>query len=192
MERRSILSRSVIVVAVLISIFVPLSLRRWNIDHPRPTQRTVEIPDEIRQKFAKPPGTPEPVVTANHGSSIDTVAFSPIDPSLVVSVSKTGRAARTIKLWDLNDTSEPMTVLAGDSFAFSPDGKFLALTGWSRGTRLWRIDEQKTIITFGRISYAPMAFSPDGRWIANRELGVKLWNIRTPTTIVERPALSHG
>ena len=192
MERRSILSRSVIVVAVLIGIFVLLSLRRWNIDHPRPTQRTVEIPDEIRQKFAKSPGTPEPIVTANHGSSIDTVAFSPIDSSLVVSVSKTGRAARTIKLWDLNDTREPMTVLAGDSFAFSPDGKFLALTGWSRGTRLWHIDEQKTIITFGRMSYSPIAVSPDGRWIANRELDVKLWNIRTPTTIVEGPALSHG
>ena len=191
MRRRSILFRSAIVVSVLIGIFTLLTLHRSNIDHPRPSARTVGIPDEIRQKFAKSPGTPEPIVTANHGSSIDTVAFSPIDPSLIVSVSKIGRAARTIKLWDLNDTSKPMTVLAGDSFAFSPDGKFLAITGWSRGTRLWRIDEQKTINTFGRMSYAPIAFSPDGQWIAGRELGVKLWNIRTPTTIVEAPTLSH-
>lgn len=191
MRRRSILFRSAIVVSVLIGIFTLLTLHRLSIDHPRPSARTVEIPDEIRQKFARSPGTPEPIVTANHGSSIDTVAFSPTDPSLIVSVSKIGRAARTIKLWDLNNTSEPIAVLGGHSFAFSPDGKFLALTGWSRGTRLWRIDEQKSINTFGRMSYDPIAFSPDGQWIASNELGVKLWNIRTPTTIVEGPALSN-
>ena len=191
MQRRSILFRSAIVVSVLIGIFTLLTLHRLSIDHPRPSARTVGIPDEIRQKFAKSPGIPEPIATANHGSSIDTVAFSPTDPSLIVSVSKIGRAARTIKLWDLNNTSEPVAVLGGHSFAFSPDGEFLALTGWSRGTRLWHIDEQKSINTFGRMSYDPIAFSPDGQWIASSELGVKLWNIRTPTTIVEGPALSH-
>ncbi len=193
MRRRSILFRSATVVSVLIGIFILLTLRRLNIDHPRPSARTVEIPDEIRQKFAKSQGPPEPIVTANHGSSIDTVAFSPTDSSLIVSVSNIGRAARTIKLWDLNNTSEPITVLGGHSFAFSPDGKFLALTGGSGGTRLWRIDEQKSINTFGRRSYEPIAFSPDGKWIASSErseLGLKLWNIRTPTTIVEGPALS--
>ena len=191
MRGRSILFRSAIVVSVLIGIFTLLTLHRLRIDHPRPSARTVEIPDEIRQKFAKSPGTPEPILTANHGSSIETVAFSPTDPSLIVSVSNIGRAARKIKLWDLNDTSEPIAVLGGHSFAFSPDGKFLALTGWSRGTRLWRIDEQKSINTFGGMSYDPIAFSADGQWIASSKRGVKLWNIRTPTTIVEGPTLSH-
>ena len=191
MKLRRALFGSTIVFGVLIGIFIFFTLRQRNIDHPRPTPRTVEIPDEIRKKFAKSPGTPEPIVTANHGSSIDTVAFSPTDPSLIVSVSNIGRAARTIKLWDLNDTSEPIAVLGGHSFAFSPDGKFLALTGWSRGTRLWHIDEQKSINTFGRMSYDPIAFSPDGQWIVSSELGLKLWNIRTPTTILEGPALSH-
>ena len=192
MERRNILARSAIVVGVLIGIFILLTWRRLNIDHPSPTPRTVEIPEEIRQKFAKSPGKPEPIAIANHGSSIDAVAFSPINASLVVSSSVIGRAARTIKLWDLNDTSEPIAVLGGRSFAFSPDGKFLALTGWLRGIRLWSIDEQKSVNTFGgSISTAPIAFSPDGRWIASRGPGVKLWNIRTPTTIVEGPTLSH-
>ena len=191
MRRRSILFRSVIVVSVLTGIFILLTLRRLNIDHPRPSVRTIEIPDEIRQKFAKSLGAPEPIATADHGSNIETVAFSPIDSSLVVSVSNTGRAAKKIKLWDLNDTSEPMTILAGDAFAFSPDGKFLALTGWSRGIRLWSIDEQKSVNIFGSTSYAPIAFSPDGQWIASREYRVKLWNIRTPNTIFEGPSLSH-
>ncbi len=192
MRRRSILFRSAIVIGVLIGIFILLTLRRWNIDHPRPSPRTVAIPDEIRQKFAEPPGTPELIATANHDSSIDTVAFSPIDPSLIVSVSNLGRAARTIKLWDLKNTSEPMTVLAGDSFAFSPDGKFLAITGWSRGIRLWSIDEQKSINTFGRMSYKPIAFSPDGQWLANDSLGVKLWDVRTPTAVTAGSTLSRG
>lgn len=84
MERRSILSRSAIVVAVLIGIFVLLSLRRWNIDHARPTPRTVEIPHTIRQKFAKPPHKPGLIATSDHGSSIKGVAFSPVDASLII------------------------------------------------------------------------------------------------------------
>ncbi len=192
MRRRSILFRSAIIVSVLTGIFILFTVRRLNIDHPRPSARTVEIPDEIRQKFAKSPGAPEPIATANHGSNIKTVAFSPINPSLIVSVSNIGRARKKIKLWDLNDTSEPITVLAGDAFAFSPDGKFLALTGWSRGIRLWSINEQKSVNIFGGTSYAPIAFSPDGQWIASREHRVKLWNIRTPNTIVEGPSLSHA
>ena len=193
MERRNILSRSLIVVAVLIGIFVLLSLRRWNIDHPRPTPRTVEIPNAIRQKFAVPPHKPELIATAKHGSSINALEFSPVDKSLVASSSVIGRAARTVKLWDLNDTSEPMETLGGYAFAFSPDGRYLAITTTSgaRGSRLWDIDAKKSISTFGFRAYA-IACSPDGQWIANDSLGVKLWDARTPTVVTEGPALSHS
>ena len=190
MERKSILSRSVIVVAVLIGIFVLLSLRRWNIDHPRSTPRTVEIPSAIRQKFAVPPHKSGLIATGEHGSSINAVAFSPVDASLVASSSVVGRAARTIKLWDLNDTSEPMEVLGGYAFAFSPDDRFLAITSGARGTRLWDIDAKKSISTFGFSSYT-IAFSPDGQWIANDNLGVKLWDVHTSTTVIGEAALSH-
>ena len=191
MERKSILSRSVIVVAVLIGIFVLLSLRRWNIDHPRPTSRTVKIPNAIRQKFAEPPHKPELIATAEHGSSIDVIAFSPVDASFVVSSSVVGHAARTIKLWNLNDTSEPVAVLGGYTFAFSPDGRFLAITSGTKGTRLWHIDEKKPVSTFGLASYE-IAFSPDGQWIANDSLGVKLWDARTPTVVTAGATLSRG
>ena len=193
MERRNILSRSLIVVAVLIGIFVLLSLRRWNIDHPRPTPRTVEIPNAIRQKFAVPSHKPELIATAKHGSSINAVAFSPVDKSLVASSSVIGRAARTVKLWDLNDTSEPMEILGGYAFAFSPDGRFLAITTTSgaRGSRLWDIDAKKSVSAFG-FSADAIACSPDGQWIANDSLGVKLWDARTPTVVTEGPALSHS
>ena len=189
MERRSILSRSVIVVAVLIGIFVLLSLRRWNSDHPRPTPRTVEIPNTIRQKFAEPPHKPELIATLEHGSSIKVVAFSPVDASFLASASVFGRAAERIKLWDLNDTSEPLEVLGGDTFAFSPDGRFLAIT--SRvASRLWHIDAKKSISNFGSGSYG-IAFSPDGRWVANDSFGLKLWDVRTPTAVTGGAVLSR-
>ena len=189
MERRSVLSRSIIVVTVLIGIFVLLSLRRWNIDHPRPTPRTVEIPNAIRQKFAAPPHKPELIATVEHGGSIDKVAFSPVDVSLVATSSVVGRAARTIKLWDLNDTSEPVEVLGGETSAFSPNGKFLAITGVS-GSRLWDIDAKKSISNFG-FSSNTIAFSPDGQWIANDNLGIKLWDARTPTVVTGGHVLPH-
>ena len=188
MERRSVLSRSVIVIAVLIGIFVLFSLRRWNIDHPRPTPRTVEIPNAIRQKFAEPSHKPELIATAEHGSSIDAVAFSPVDKSLVATSSVVGRAARTIKLWNLNDTSEPVEVLGGETFVFSPKDRFLAITSGVRGSRLWDIDAKKSISNFGFGSYA-IAFSPDGQWIANDNLGIKLWDARTPTVVTGGPVL---
>lgn len=190
MARRSVLSRSVIVIAVLIGIFVLLSLRRWNIDHPRPTPRTVEIPNAIRQKFAEPPHKPELIATAEHGSDIDAVAFSPVDASFVVSSSNVGRAARTIKLWRLNDTSEPVEVLGGRTFAFSPDGRFLAIANGTKGSRLWHIDEKKSVSNFGFSSYE-IAFSPDGQWIANGRHDVKLWDARTPTAVTAGATLSH-
>lgn len=86
MERRSILSPSAIVVAVLIGIFVLLSLRRWSIDHARPTPRTVEIPHTIRQKFAELSEKSvelEPFAAIQHDSSIKAIAFSPMDASLI-------------------------------------------------------------------------------------------------------------
>ncbi len=191
MEIKSILSRSAIVVAVLIGIFILLTLPRLNTDHPRPTPRTVEIPDAIRQKFAEPPHKPEPIATSEHGSSIKVVAFSPVDASLVASSSVVGRAARTIKLWDLNNTSEPVEVFGGYTFAFSPDGRFLAITSGTSGSRLWHIDAKKSISTFGLSSYG-IAFSPDGQWIANNSFGVKLWDVRTPTAVTGGAVLSRG
>ncbi|MDE0683209.1 MAG: hypothetical protein OXI63_09870 [Candidatus Poribacteria bacterium] len=191
MERRSILSRSLIVVAVLIGIFVLLSLRRWNIDHPRLTPRTVEIPNAIRQKFAVPPHKPELLAMAEHGGSIDAVAFSPVDASLVASSSVVDHTARTIKLWNLNGTSEPVEVLGGYAFAFSPDGGSLAIASGARASRLWHIDAKKSISNFGSGAYE-IAFSPDGRWIANGNIGVKLWDARTPRAVTAGVVLSSG
>lgn len=129
MGLKKVLSRSAIVVGVLIGIFILLTLRRLNTDHPRPTPRTVEIPDAIRRKFAvssERSVKPEPFAAIQHGKSIDAIAFSPVDASLVVSV-----ADRAIKLWNLNDTSELIAVFNGNTATFSPNGQLLVIAGWT-------------------------------------------------------------
>ena len=188
MGLKKVLSRSAIVVGVLIGIFILLTLRRLNTDHPRPTPRTVEIPDAIRRKFAvssERSVKPEPFAAIQHGKSIDAIAFSPVDASLVVSV-----ADRAIKLWNLNDTSEPIAVFNGNTATFSPNGQLLVIAGWTEGAKLWHVAEKRYISDFDRSAYCA-TFSPDGKWVASGYKDIKLWDIRSPGRIVEVSTLSN-
>ena len=191
MELKSVLSRSAIVVGVLIGIFILLTLRRLNTDHPRPTPRTVEIPDGIRQKFANPSERsvkPEPFASIEHDSSINAIAFSPVDASLVVSGTGIG-TNQPIKLWDLNDTSEPIAVFDGETATFSPDGQLLIIAGWMEGAKLWHVAEKRYISDFDRFARCA-TFSPDGKWVASGYKDIKLWDIRSLGRIVEVSTLS--
>ena len=55
---------------------------------------------------------------------------------------------------------------------------------------MWDIDAKKSISNFG-FSSNTIAFSPDGQWIANDNLGIKLWDARTPTVVTGGPVLPH-
>ena len=139
--------------------------------------RSVEIPDEIRQNFAEIPRKPELIAAIEHGSTIDSVNFSPIDPSLIVSKGRDN----SIKLWRINYPSEPTAVLTGDSISFSPGGKLLAISSLRNGTRLWNVETKQNIISFG-LSSREAVFSPNGKWIAVSTIGgVQLWNIDIST-----------
>ncbi len=171
-----------------------------SMDEPLPPliPRTVEIPDEIRQKYAKVPEKPELIAELEHGGTLDSVAFSPIDPSLVV--SKINRAHnknfnRRIKLWNINRTSEPITVISGNSVSFSPNGDLLAICSLTGGVRFWDVAEEQFISTsdsLGR-NHLPwgrnLLFSPDGRWLAIGTIGVELLDIRSPTMVEKGPKL---
>lgn len=147
--------------------------------------RSVEIPDEIRKKFAKVPDKPEIIAELEHGGRLESVAFSPIDSSLLVSRSSDDK----VKLWRLNYPSEPIAVLKGNSVSFSPDGNLLALSDLKDGTKLWNIRTKQHVNafkSFGRDSI----FSPDGKWLAIGTIGgVQLWDIRTPTQPKKGPKL---
>ena len=53
----------------------------------------------------------------------------------------------SIKLWDINDTSEPIAKFTGDSSAFSLDGNLLAICDLWDGVKLWDINKKKFINT---------------------------------------------
>lgn len=141
------------------------------------TPRSIEIPDEIRQKFTEVPKKPTLITLIEHGSPIDAVYFSPTDPSLIVSRGRD----KSIKLWDLNYPSEPSAVITGDSVSISPDGKLLAVCSLRNGTSLWNVETKQYIVSDG-ISSREAIFSPDGKSLAIGTIGgVQLWNIDNPS-----------
>ncbi len=129
----------------------------------------------------------EPTIL-RHGGPVYTVAFSPVDASLVASAGENG----SIKLWDLqNDT---VTTLRGhtdtvNAVAFSPNGELLATGGDDWTFRLWNVSRGQNIATLEhkvdrtRWQVKDVAFSPDGRLLATAGGHVKLWEVTNQTEI---------
>ena len=143
--------------------------------------------ESLPQQFAKLPEKPSLIAEFHHGPSIDSVAISPVDPSLIGSVDKNG----TIKLWDRNNTKEPVKILSHPSLygsiGFSPTGELLASAGWT--LILWDVASGMKLNSL-ETSFGQFAFSPNGQQLATiptkkYESEVKLWDIRNPKEITE-------
>ena len=137
------------------------------------------------QAFAKPPEKPTLVAKFNHGPSpIHSVAFSPVDASLVASAGRDG----IIKLWNINNTDIPLAILnhpANYTFiAFSPDGKLLASSGNGKELILWDVASGNKVNSI-KGGFAPFSFSPDGNQLATAYNEVKLWDIQNLKKITE-------
>ena len=124
----------------------------------------------------------------NHGSPVHSVAFSPVDASLIASAGEDG----TIKLWNL--WSDTGTTLRGhnaqvNSVAFSSNGALLASGSDDHECKLWDVQNRQTIATlqhitgWNRSQVKAVAFSPDGQLLATAGWDVKLWEVSNQTEI---------
>ena len=118
-----------------------------------------------------------------HGDTVYSVAFSPVDNTLLASGASDG----TVKLWDVV-TQTNVATLVGHvggvaSIAFSPNGMLL-VSGAADGTvKLWNVETHQNIATLeGHAAGGTMvAFSPDGTILAAGASDgiVKLWDVAT-------------
>ena len=127
-----------------------------------------------------------------HGSNVQTVAYSPVNPFLIASAGDTGE----IKLWNLrNDTVVTLgrhndTV---NSIAFSPDGIQLASGGDDYVLKLWNVNHKHPIATRDHITdrirsqVKAVTFSPNGNMIATGGRHAKLWDAYTLNQITTFP-----
>ncbi len=155
----------------------------------------------LPQTFAELPEKPKLIAEFHHGATrnsaaiypdrfshdvalaIYSIAFSPVDFSLIASVNGAG----TIKLWNINNTKESVKILGHPgifpNIDFSPTGELLASAGYETLT-IWDVDSGKKIkspITVRR----QVAFTPDGNHLVTVHKGVKLWDIRNPKKITQ-------
>lgn len=135
--------------------------------------------------LALPTFAQEPTVL-EHGGGIWTVAFSPVDASLVASAAEDG----TIKLWNLQ-ANTVATLAAHDdsinSIAFSPDGQLLASGSEDFTVKVWSVPTKQIVATLEHVvdgfaeAVTGVSFSPDGEQLATAGANVKLWDVSTFT-----------
>ena len=128
----------------------------------------------------------EPTVLEHGGGGIWTVAFSPVDASLVASAGEDG----SIKLWNLQ-ANTVATLAAHDdsinSIAFSPDGQLLASGSDDFTVKVWSVPTEQIVETLEHVvddfvePVTGVSFSPDGEQLATAGPNVKLWDVSTFT-----------
>ncbi len=154
---------------------------------PQRIPRTDEIPIEIRQNFASVPAKPELIAEFSHGDYLNKVAFSPTNPNLIVSLNSYSKTEKNIKLWDINNSANPITEFHGDSVSISPDGKMLAISdmnSFEEPVRLWSIVEKKFVSSIRALGFN-VTFSPNGKHLSVETNGLEFWDVSNPAIPIQ-------
>ncbi len=118
-----------------------------------------------------PFGFAQDVTILDHDGPVQSVAFSPVDNSLVASAG----GHNTIRLWNLRENTMKTLTDHKDgvnSVAFSPDGKLLVSGSEDRTVKIWDVSQEQNIETREPITIQirspvhTVAFHPDGQLIA--------------------------
>ncbi|HEX6278598.1 MAG TPA: WD40 repeat domain-containing protein, partial [Pyrinomonadaceae bacterium] len=123
---------------------------------------------------------------------LTAIAFSPNGKHLAVASWEVDKMAA---VWEIEGWKGPETFetegdevyKAGQSVAFSPDGRFVAAGGKDSAVRIWNIETRKLVHKLiGHSKWVNgIAFSTDGKTLASAstDQSLKLWNVSTGAEI---------
>jgi WD40 repeat protein len=136
---------------------------------------------------------------AHHGIAW-SVAFSPDGSRLASGGGPTRSLRDDAMLWDAR-TGEVIYRLRGHlagvrGVLFHPAGAWLASSSSDATVKLWGVDSGREVQTFLKTGGGPVAFSPDGRWMASERADQKglidIWDVASGRLRFQLAGHSHS